>query len=249
MAFTRTYQLLQQARQEQRKLFAVLIDPDKFTEDQLIDLVKESTNNQVHLFLVGGSLITSDRFEKCIEILKSISSIPVVIFPGSNAQISGRADSILLLSLISGRNPEYLIGQHVIAAPYLKKSGLEIIPTGYMLIEGKNITTANYMSHSFPIPYDKSDIAACTAMAGEMLGLKLIYMDGGSGAGRTISPDMVRAVKEVVDIPLIVGGGITNADLASNLWSAGADLIVVGNAIEKDPSLIASISKKLTKAI
>jgi len=203
----------------------------------------------VHYFFVGGSLMTSDKFEQTIKLLKSTSKIPVIIFPGSNVQISKEADAILLLSLISGRNPEYLIGQHVIAAPYLKKSGLEILPTGYMLIDGANTTTANYMSNSNPIPRDKDDIAMCTALAGEMLGLKLIYMDGGSGAGKTISESMVRAVKSQIDIPLVIGGGITNAAMAVDIWNAGADLIVVGNAIEKDFSLITAISDQLKTAI
>ena len=244
-----TYPIIHSAFEEKQKLFAVLVDPDKYSEEGLVDLANEAGRNSVHLFLVGGSLMTSDRFEKCVEILKTISHIPVIIFPGSHAQISSKADAILLLSLISGRNPEYLIGQHVVAAPYLRQSGLEIIPTGYLLIEGKNNTTANYMSQTMPIPHDKVDIAASTAMAGEMLGHKLIYLDGGSGAGRTISPKMIRHVRNNINIPLVVGGGITTAEIAAEIWNAGADMIVVGNAIESDLTLISLISGQLKTAI
>jgi putative glycerol-1-phosphate prenyltransferase len=239
------YHQLKESSKEGLKKFAVLIDPDKYDENKLMDLVNIANRSEVHYFFVGGSLMTSSRFEQAIKILKSTSDIPVIIFPGSNVQISQEADAILLLSLISGRNPEYLIGQHVVAAPYLKESGLEILPTGYMLIEGSNNTTANYMSNSLPIPYDKNDIATCTSMAGEMLGMKLIYMDGGSGAGKTISASMIKSVKSQIDIPLIVGGGITNSTEAGEVWTAGADLIVVGNAIEEDLSIMTSISDQL----
>ena len=242
-------QQIQDFARNGKKLFAVLIDPDKYDEHSLIDLASRARKSEVHYFFVGGSLMTTEKFDQTIQILKSISDIPVVIFPGSNVQISEKADGILLLSLISGRNPEYLIGQHVVAAPYLKKAKLEIIPTGYILIEGKNSTTANYMSNTLPIPADKAEIAACTAMAGEMLGLKMIYMDGGSGAGSVISSKMIETVKKQIDIPLIVGGGICNAEQAQAVWMAGADVVVVGNALEKDPSLIHEISNQLKTLI
>jgi len=243
------YHQIKESSEAGLKKLAVLIDPDKYDENKLIDLVDTANRSEVHYFFVGGSLMISSRFGQTIKLLKSTSEIPVIIFPGSNVQISEEADAILLLSLISGRNSEYLIGQHVVAAPYLKVSGLEILPTGYMLIEGKNNTTANYMSNSLPIPFDKNDIASCTAMAGEMLGMKLIYMDGGSGAGQTISTDMIRSVKSQINVPLIIGGGITNPIEAGNVWTAGADLIVVGNAIEKDLSLVTSISDQLKSTI
>ena len=239
------YHQLKESSDAGQKKFAVLIDPDKYDENKLMDLVEIANRSEVHYFFVGGSLMTSNRFEQAIKILKATSDTPVIIFPGSNVQINKEADAILLLSLISGRNPEYLIGQHVVAAPYLKESGLDILPTGYMLIEGSNNTTANYMSNSLPIPSNKNDIATCTAMAGEMLGMKLIYMDGGSGAGQTISASMIQSVKSQINIPLIVGGGITNSDEANEVWAAGADLIVVGNAIEHDMSIITSISDQL----
>jgi putative glycerol-1-phosphate prenyltransferase len=169
----------------------------------------------------------------------------VVIFPGSISQICPEADAILNLCLISGRNPEFLIGQHVIAAPALKASGLEILPTGYMLIESGRQTTASYISGTTPLPHDKDDIAMCTAMAGEMLGLRMIYMDGGSGALNTVSDSMIHKVKKHVSVPLIVGGGIRDVATALKICKAGADVIVIGNAAQDDTSLI----KKITKAI
>src|SRR5205814_1035231 len=165
-------------------------------------------------------------------------SIPVILFPGTPSQVSRHADGLLYLSLISGRNPELLIGQHVISAPAVRKSGLEIISTGYMVIDGGAPTTVSYISNATPIPADKDDIAVCTAMAGEMLGMKLIYMDAGSGAKRAISEEMISRVAKVISVPLIIGGGIKEPEKAYLNCKAGADLIVVGNAIEKDPSLI-----------
>lgn len=241
------YQRLYESRNKSEKLFTILVDPDKYSENSLLDLVNLANKSNVHYFFVGGSLMTSNLFEKTISLLKSSSDIPVVIFPGSNVQLSDKADALLLLSLISGRNPEYLIGQHVVAAPYIREAGIEVLPTGYMLIGNRLNTTANYMSNTFPIPANKSEIASCTAMAAEMLGMKLIYMDGGSGAGEVISEDMIKAVKSSVNLPLIVGGGISSPEQAGKLWSAGADMIVVGNAIEKNITLVTSISEALKK--
>jgi putative glycerol-1-phosphate prenyltransferase len=164
------------------------------------------------------------------------------LFPGSPSQISKQANALLYLSLISGRNADYLIGQHVISAPFVKKSGLEIIPTGYMVIDGGAATTVSYISNASPLPADKPEIAMCTAMAGEMLGMKLIYMDSGSGAKKAVTEEMITAVAQHIDVPLIVGGGIRDAEKAYLNCKAGADVIVVGNAIEKDPSLIKEIA-------
>lgn len=241
------YQSLKEAKKKSEKLFTILVDPDKYSENSLLDLVSLANKSNVHYFFVGGSLMTSDLFEKTISLLKSSSDIPVVIFPGSNVQLSEKADALLLLSLISGRNPEYLIGQHVVAAPYIKAAGIEVLPTGYMLIGNMMNTTANYMSNTFPIPANKSEIAVCTAMAAEMLGMKLIYMDGGSGAGELISEEMIKSVKSAVQLPLIVGGGISSPEQAGKLWSAGVDMIVVGNAIEKNITLVTTISEALKK--
>ncbi len=166
----------------------------------------------------------------------------MVLFPGNSLHIEPTADAILFLSLISGRNPEFLIGQHVIAAPLLRKSGLEVLPTGYMLVDSGAQTTVSYISGTMPLPADKPGVAACTAMAGEMLGLQLMYLDAGSGARRPVSPDMIAAVRSVVDVPIIVGGGINSGEKAYNALKAGADLIVVGNGIEQDPDLLPQLS-------
>ncbi len=238
------YSSILKSKEQGKKQFAVLIDPDKFKSTKIIKLAESV---ETDFILVGGSLISSGNFEKCINNIKSITSIPVIIFPGNNLQVSKAADTLLLLSLISGRNPDFLIGQHVISASFLKSSGLEIIPTGYMLIESEKQTAASYMSNTIPIPNDKYDIAMSTAMAGEMLGLKLIYMDAGSGAKKSVPSEMINKVSASIKIPLIIGGGINNAAKATTACKAGADIIVVGNALEKDSSLIKNISHAIHK--
>ena len=216
-----------------KKKFVVLIDPDKPTDKEIIDIVEKSKNVGVDFFFVGGSLLTTDSLDNCIKLIKQHSDIPVLIFPGNSLQISKWCDGFLLLSLISGRNSEMLIGRHVIAAPYLKLYGNEIIPTGYMLIDGGRQTSVSHMSNTTPIPHDKDDIAMCTALAGEMLGLKIIYLDAGSGATTPVSADMISKVKQTIEVPLIVGGGINTPEKAAIAAKAGADIIVIGNALEK----------------
>ena len=239
MAF---YSELKRKKESGEKLLAVLIDPDKTSLlDGLFDL---ATDAGVDFFLVGGSLITEGNIDHTLQSIRQRSGKPVFIFPGDNSQISSSADGILLLSLISGRNPEYLIGQHVKAAPLLKNSGLEILSTGYLLIESGSITTAQYMSHTLPIPHGKPEIAATTALAGEQLGMKLIYLDGGSGAGKTISQEMIASVAEQISIPLLVGGGIRTPEQAQTAWDAGADIVVIGTVLESDPSLLSAFKKR-----
>jgi phosphoglycerol geranylgeranyltransferase len=220
-----------------KKKLSILIDPDKTTHHELVKMAGICQHAGVDYVFLGGSLLTRDMFDNSIRILKENCDKPVVLFPGSTLQISSHADAILFLSLISGRNPEMLIGKHVIAAPLLKEIGLEVIPTGYMLIDGGTRTTVEYISNTLPIPANKPEIAAATAIAGEMLGLKLIYMDAGSGATTPISKKFVQKVKENISIPLIVGGGIRNTEDATNAYNAGADMIVVGNILEKSPEL------------
>src|SRR5215212_267460 len=232
------YQSLLEKKKNGQKSFAILIDPDKIITASLNSLIDLALDAKADYFLVGGSLVVSDNLDNTIAAIKQRCSIPIILFPGSPSQISKHADALLYLSLISGRNAELLIGQHVISAPFVKKSGLEIIPTGYMVIDGGAATTVSYISNASPIPSDKSDIALCTAMAGEMLGMKLIYMDSGSGAKKAIAEEMIETVAKNIDIPLIVGGGIRDAEKAYLNCKAGADVIVIGNAIEKDPSLI-----------
>ena len=228
-----------------KKSFSVLIDPDKVTPQTIDQLISLGIEASIDYFFVGGSLVISNHLDECIQQIKANCDIPVVLFPGSPSQVSRYADALLYLSLISGRNPELLIGQHVISAPYVKKSGLEIMPTGYMVIDGGAPTTVSYISNASPIPADKNEIAMCTAMAGEMLGMKLIYMDAGSGAKKPITEAMIQTVSSHIESPLIVGGGITTPEKAYLNCKAGADVIVVGNAIEKDLSLI----KEMTDAI
>jgi putative glycerol-1-phosphate prenyltransferase len=220
------------------KKLAVLVDPDKPTDEQVVQLAKRAENAGVDFIFVGGSLLTNDNLDTCIRLLKANSSIPVVLFPGNSLQLSGKADAFLLLSLISGRNAEMLIGRHVIAAPFLKLSGLEIIPTGYMLIDSGKPTTVSYMSNSIPIPSDKNDIAMCTAMAGEMLGMKLIFMDAGSGALSPVPHEMIDQVSKSIQVPLVIGGGIKTPEMAAAAAKAGADVVVIGNTLEKSPELI-----------
>ena len=228
-----------------RKLLAVLIDPDTPDKDELKKITEQINEAKVDLIFIGGSLLVKDVLDECISFIKNYTDTPVILFPGSTMQVSPKADAILFLSLISGRNPDLLIGSQVIAAPYVKQAKLEVLPTGYMLIDSGKPTTASYMSHSFPIPRNKSEIAACTAMAGEMLGLQLIYMDGGSGAEQPVDTKMIAQVRKVIEAPIIIGGGIKDAETAVKIAKAGADIIVVGNATEKNPLIIKEIAEAL----
>lgn len=239
------YNSLTEKKKNAQKSFAVLIDPDGVTSKSLDELIGLSLKSKVDYFFVGGSLVISNHLDEVIQQIKKECNIPVVLFPGSPSQVSKYADALLYLSLISGRNPELLIGQHVVSAPFVKKSGLEIIPTGYIVIDGGAPTTVSYISNAAPIPSDKNDIAMCTAMAGEMLGMKLIYMDAGSGAKNPITESMIEAVAKNVAAPVIVGGGITDPEKAYLNCKTGADVIVIGNAIEKDPSLIQEVSSAI----
>lgn len=236
------YTSLVKRKKQRKKSFAVLIDPDKVNETDMEQYIMLAVEANVDYFLVGGSLVVSSYLDECVQAIKKNCDIPVVLFPGSPSQISPFADALLYLSLISGRNPELLIGQHVVSAPLVKKSGLEIMSTGYMVVDGGAPTTVSYISNAAPLPADKNEIAMCTAMAGEMLGMKLIYMDAGSGARQAITETMISKVASCISVPLIVGGGINTAEKAYLNCKAGADVIVVGNAIEKDASLIKEIS-------
>lgn len=237
---------LKAKREQGKKSIAVLIDPDKVDDaSKLQHLINLANENCVDYFFVGGSLITTTNLSDVVRHIKENVSIPVVLFPGNAMQIEPSADAILFLSLISGRNPELLIGQHVIAAPILKNTKLEVIPTGYMLINSGKMTSVAYISNTIPLPEDKYSLAACTAMAGEMLGLQTIYLDAGSGAEREIGAKMIAAVRRALNVPLIVGGGINTSEKAIRALEAGADLIVIGNALEKDPDLLIEVSDKI----
>ena len=220
-----------------KKRFALLVDPDKYNDRSLDQLIRHINQDPPDLLLVGGSILFKP-IEITITALKLGTKLPVFIFPGNAIQLSDRADGILFLSLISGRNAEFLIGNHVLAAPHLNRTGIEVIPTGYMLIENGHSTSVEYMSNTRPIPANKPEIAVATAMAGEMLGMKIIYLEAGSGAARPVGLDMIRAIRKHISLPLIVGGGISSIESARNVYDAGADLIVVGTVVENQPSLI-----------
>ncbi len=211
----------------------MLIDPDKWNQEHL-DCLDESPD----FFFLGGSYVSQDLFTEICWALKAKFDTPIILFPADPSHLTEHADAVLMLSLVSGRNPEFLIGKHVVAAPYLKRSGLEILPTGYLLIDSGQATSASYMSGTMGIPVNKPDIAACTAMAAEMLGLKYIYMDMGSGSDRTIRTEMISAVRESVNIPIIIGGGVKAPEQLAPLYKAGASTVVVGNALEDDPTLL-----------
>lgn len=230
-------------KKEGKKRFVVLLDPDKTKLSKVDKIVESSVDAGVDIFFLGGSLVVNNMLDKVIGDIKAKCDIPLVLFPGDSFQLSYKANALLFLSLISGRNADLLIGKHVITAPYLKMSGLEIISTGYMLIDGGIPTSVSYMSNTYPIPKDKNDIALCTALAGEMLGLKTIFMDAGSGAKHPVSPEMIEAVSGALSIPLIVGGGIRSPEKCLAAARAGADAIVVGDAIEKDPILIREMAE------
>jgi putative glycerol-1-phosphate prenyltransferase len=237
------YSSLTEAKANGDKKFVVLIDPDKMRLENMEKALDFAVQAKVDYFFIGGSLIVNNMLDQCLVAIRERCHIPMILFPGNSLQLSWKADGILFLSLISGRNADLLIGSHVIAAPYLKLSPLEILPTGYMLIDGGAPTAVLYMSNTRPIPAHKEDIAVCTAMAGEMLGLRLIYMDAGSGAPNPVSEDIIESVSNAISIPLIVGGGIRTPEKALANAKAGADVIVVGNAIEKDPQLVSEMAE------
>jgi putative glycerol-1-phosphate prenyltransferase len=227
---------------QEKKLFAVLIDPDKQNFADLLKTIQVCNKVKIDFFLVGGSIITNGNIDNTVLAIKENSTIPVVLFPGNHAHISTKADGILFLSLISGRNPEFLIGTQLLATPKLKTSNLEIIPTGYLLVDCGNLTTAIKVSETPPIPYHGNEQASNTALTGQYLGHKLIYIDGGSGAQQPISNEMISQTKSNLDIPLIIGGGIKSAETATQIYNAGADIIVIGNGAEKNRNLIEEIS-------
>jgi phosphoglycerol geranylgeranyltransferase len=214
--------------------YLVLLDPDNLPEDKVSRFAKHCEKSGVDGFLVGGSLLLNNNLESFLVKLKAVTSIPAIIFPGDVNQISSKADAILFLSVVSGRNPEHLIGKHVLAAPIIKNCGIEPIATGYLFIESGRTTTAQYMSGSLPIPRNKPGIAAATALAAEYLGMKLIYLEAGSGADNSIPVDMVKAVSSLCSVPVVVGGGIKTSAAAKELVENGAKIIVTGNFFEDE---------------
>lgn len=235
--------LLLAAKTSGKKLLAVLVDPDKAKRDNLMQLAEFANQGQVDAFLWGGSLVNAPQAEYHLRLLKSyLEDTPVILFPGSTYQLDAQADGLLLLSLLSGRNPDLLIGRHVQVAGRIKQMKLEAIPTGYLLIDGGKPTSVSYMSNTTPIPADKPSIAAATALAGEQLGMKLIYMDAGSGAANPVSPSVIQCVRQEVILPIIVGGGIRTPERATASLEAGADMVVVGNGLENNPDWLPELA-------
>jgi putative glycerol-1-phosphate prenyltransferase len=220
-----------------KKSIALLLDPDKANGIPLINILKSAAKCKTDFIMTGGSL-TFSSIDELIDTVKEHCPIPVVLFPGNLLQLSRKADLILLLSLISGRNPELLIGNHVIAAPYLKDIRKKLISAGYILISCGTKTSVEYISQTEAIPADKPEIVVATAMAGEMLGLSMIYLEAGSGAIKHIPAGIISAVRKNISIPLAVGGGIRSKEEVEEIFRAGADLIVLGNGCENNPSLL-----------
>lgn len=237
------YPSLLDARTNGEKQLAVLIDPDKTNRKLILRLCELAEQGGVSYFLWGGSLVNETQAEYYLSLLRAHTKLPIILFPGSIYQLSAQADALLFLSMISGRNPELLIGQHVLAAPRIKRLQLEVIPTGYLYIDGGTTSSVGYMSNTQPIPADKPEIAQATALAGKYLGHKLIYLDAGSGAKNPVNATMIAAVrKEIGDLPLIVGGGIRRPEQAIKALEAGADCIVVGNSLEESPELLPELA-------
>lgn len=248
MTAGKIYQNLLQRKKNGQSAFAVLADPDKTSPLQMERLARRCNDAGVDYLLVGGSLVVSEELDASIQAFKAGSNIPVILFPGSPAQVTRQADALLYLSLISGRNPELLIGQHVISAPVVKASGLEVMATGYMIIDGGSPTTVSYISGAAPIPANKPDIALCTAWAGELLNMHLLYMDAGSGARFPVPVPMIKKVSSNTSAPLFIGGGMRQPEDLYLRAQAGATVLVVGNAIEEDESLIAEMSAAVHEA-
>lgn len=225
---------LLQARVQNGAGYLVLIDPDKWELKQLPEIAASASENGADAILIGGSLLMRSSFDEMVKTIKNAASVPCIVFPGSTIQISRHADAILFLSLISGRNADYLIGVQVLAAPVLRLLGIETIPTGYMLVESGRVTSAEFMSNSRPIPRDKNDIAQATALAAEYLGMRMVYLEAGSGADLPVTPEMVAAVSSFVSVPVIVGGGIRTPEEAEKRVKAGAAFVVTGNVLEKN---------------
>lgn len=239
------YQELYQIKPGNKK-FGLLIDPENLNTEQLFGIITEANNAEVDYILLGGSLL-SKSIEPSAKFIKDNTSLPLILFPGNIMQISEHADGILLLSMISGRNPDLLIGNHILAAKRLRESNLEIIPTGYILIEGGNTSAVEYISNTKPIPSEQMEIIVSTAIAGELLGHKIIYLESGSGATNSLHSKTIQEVKSHITLPLIVGGGLKEPSDIKRVSEAGADMVIVGNAIEKNPEKLKIMVEALKK--
>jgi phosphoglycerol geranylgeranyltransferase len=215
------------------KSYWILLDPDHFTPKQGAETARRAEEAGVNALLVGGSLLHTGHFDHFVKAVKQAASVPILLFPGDATQLSRHADALLFLSLVSGRNPGNLIGEHVKAAPLIKEMGIETIATAYMLIESGTVTSVEFMSNTRPLPRNKPMIAAAHALAAQYMGMRMIYLEAGSGASKTVPDEMIRLIRSYIDIPIIVGGGIRSAAMAAKKWNAGADIVVTGNLLQK----------------
>ena len=221
-------------KEEKGAGYIVLIDPDKNSEKNLEEKISKINNSGVDAIFVGGSLILDNNCERRVSVIKSLSELPVIFFPGGISQLNKYYDAMLFMSILSGRNPHYLIGEQVVAAPIVKDLGIEVIPTGYLIVDGGNNSSVQFMSGSNPIPIEKPDILVAHALAAQYLGKKLVYLESGSGAKNSIPNELVKAVNSYIDVPIIVGGGIRSPESAYEKVQAGASFIVTGTVIEND---------------
>jgi len=234
----------------QKANYLALIDPDRKNDDRLDSLVAGANASGVDAILVGGSLIMDGNFDRRVQAIKEASQLPVILFPGASNQLSGHADAVLFMSLLSGRNPQYLIGEQVQAAPVVRHLGLEAIPTGYLLLAGGNPTSVEFMSHSQPLPMNKPDLVVAHALAAQYMGMSLVYLEAGSGAVRSVPEEVVRAVAREVDIPILVGGGLRTPEEAAAKVQAGAKFIVTSTILESaDRRSSADAMRAFAKAV
>ncbi|MCI2228734.1 geranylgeranylglyceryl/heptaprenylglyceryl phosphate synthase [Polaribacter sp. MSW13] len=237
------YQNILLAQKEGKKLLAVLIDPEKIELENISSFFEKVHQSITTHIFVGGSTDKNNLTDKVVAIIKKETHLPVILFPGDVSQISQKADGILFLSLLSGRNPEYLIEQQIKAAPFLKSSNLQILPTGYILIDGQKETATQKVSNTKPIDQENRELILNTALAGEFSGKKLIYIEAGSGATVPVNTNIITLVKNHLSIPLIIGGGIRTKKQLENAFYAGADLVVIGTAFENDESFFEDLKK------
>ena len=235
------YQDILECVSQKKKLLAVLIDPDKMTIEMAIGFTENVNKSIVTHIFIGGSSVADNATEKLVAEIKRCTHLPVILFPGDVNQITNKADALLYLSLISGRHPDYLIGKHVESVSILRKSNLEIIPTGYILIENGKETSVQKVTDSLPMSRHNIQAISDTAKAGELLGLKLIYLEAGSGAKHPVSEEIISVVKQDLGIPLIVGGGIKSKEQLDKAYNAGADMLVIGTAFEEDETFFSKL--------
>jgi putative glycerol-1-phosphate prenyltransferase len=237
------YQFILSAKKEGRKLLAILLDPDKINFETIVETITKINNSTVDFIFVGGSSVEEKATDQLVLKIKELTALPIVLFPGNYQQITSHADAILFLSLISGRNPEYLINQQVKSVPYLQKSDLEVIPTGYILIDGGKETAVQKVSETKPILADNIEEITQTAIAGMYMGNKLIYLEAGSGALHPVNPSVIKSVIKNLTIPLIVGGGIRSRNELLEAYKNGADVVVIGTAFEENSNFLSKFMK------